>query len=136
MFDVPLGSLGAFCAGHVTASARPCGDGGASGLGCANSVFAPGARLAGSGGASVSSDGAALTVTNATESAAVFAQGTEPLLPAIVDDGGGCVGGPVVRLGTVPVVMTAGASPRVRRPHRPCPRRGASRGGARFYRCS
>ena len=41
----------------------------------------------------------------------MFFQGASTIPPIVVDDGIGCVGGPVIRLGTKPVVANSSAYP-------------------------
>lgn len=77
----------------------PCADG-LGGAGCANSANPGGAVLAGAGVASISADSLALTASSMTGAVAVFFQGATQTPPTMIDDGLGCVGGPVVRLGT------------------------------------
>ncbi len=100
-----------FCAGDGSLAACPCGNNGASGAGCANSSFAAGATLSASGIASVASDSTVLASTNLTGSVAVFFQGATQTSATIIDDGLGCVGGPIVRLGTQPVAGSASSYP-------------------------
>lgn len=89
-----------FCFG--TSAACPCGNAGAATNGCANSGFAGGANLAASGTPSVAGDTVTLTASDMTGSIAVFFQGATQTPPTIIDDGVGCVGGPIVRLGNRP----------------------------------
>jgi hypothetical protein len=92
-----------FCFGDGSSIGCPCANNGARGNGCASSGFAAGANLSALGSASVSSDTVELVASNLTGAIAIFFQGASQLPPAIVDDGLGCVGGPVVRLGNNPV---------------------------------
>ena len=105
---VPISILGGasagnrFCFGDGTAGvACPCGPG-AAGHGCPNSAFATGARLDALGTASVANDFILLHSTNMTGTSCVFFQGTATNA-AVIDDGLGCVGGTILRLGTRPV---------------------------------
>ena len=100
-----------FCAGDGSSLPCPCGNNGASGAGCANSAFANGATLAGSGTASVAADTVLLSAANLTGTTCVFFQGDAQQSPVVVDDGLGCVTGTVVRLGTKSVVANASAYP-------------------------
>ncbi len=89
-----------YCDGDGSVAPCPCANNGTSGHGCANSAFATGAALTGAGTPSVALDSLQLTATNMTGSVAVFFQGATQTPPTIIDDGLGCVGGPIVRLGT------------------------------------
>ncbi len=94
-----------------------------------------GAALVASGNASVASDSVVLSAANMTGSIAIFFQGGTQLAPTLVDDGIGCVGGPVIRLGTKTVAGAASAYPDALDP--PVSVRGAlpPEGGSRFYQC-
>lgn len=92
-----------FCPGDGTLVACPCGNSGASASGCANSVFASGARLVAGGSASVSGDSASLIATELTGPLAIFVQGATQQAPALIDDGIFCTGNPLVRLGNMPI---------------------------------
>jgi hypothetical protein len=84
-----------YCFG--TPAACPCGNGGAPGNGCANSVFAGGANLAAAGLASVSADSVVLTASSMPAGPGLYFQGTTQ--PTVVfGDGVKCVGGSVIRL--------------------------------------
>ncbi len=99
--DVPGGAAGvAFCFGDGSGIACPCGNSGAAGNGCANSAFATGANLSASGSSSVINDTLVLDASSMTGAIAIFFQGATTAPDAIVDDGIGCVGGPIVRLGS------------------------------------
>lgn len=100
----------AFCLGDGTGAACPCVNG-ALGNGCANSVFASGSNLAFAGVASVSADTAVLSATNLSGSIALFYQGATQITPVVLDDGLGCVGNPIVRLGTKPVTSATSSYP-------------------------
>lgn len=106
----PLTGVG-FCHGDGTLIPCPCGNNGANGNGCANSAFAAGGALTGIGQASVAGDSVQLQATNMTGATCVFFQGASTIPPIVVDDGIGCVGGPVIRLGTKPVVANSSAYP-------------------------
>ncbi len=86
-----------YCFGN-TAAACPCGNFGAPGNGCRNSLFVPGANLTATGTASVSADTVLLTGTNMPNSSVLYFQGTTQV-GAIFGDGLRCVGGMVIRLG-------------------------------------
>ncbi|MCY2959295.1 MAG: PQQ-binding-like beta-propeller repeat protein [Planctomycetota bacterium] len=96
-----------FCFGDGSGTACPCGNNGAVGNGCANSVNAAGARLAASGAASLSNDTLLLAGTGMPNSSALYFQGTTQVSSAF-GDGLRCAGGSVVRLATKP--NAAGAS--------------------------
>ncbi len=87
----------AYCFGN-TAAACPCGNFGAPGNGCANSIFAVGGNLTATGVPSVSADTVLLTGTNMPNSSVLYFQGTTQI-GAIFGDGLRCVGGMVIRLG-------------------------------------
>jgi hypothetical protein len=98
----------AFCFGDGTAAvACPCGNAGAAGNGCASSINAFGANLAGSGSASLSSDTLVLAGSGMPNSNALYFQGTTQIAAAF-GDGLRCAGGTVVRIGTK--LNSAGAS--------------------------
>jgi Tol biopolymer transport system component len=92
-------TFAAFCAGDGTSGACPCLNNGSAGNGCANSSFASGANLTATGTPSVSADSVILNASQMTGSVALFYQGGSQLPPAVIDDGLGCVGGPIIRLG-------------------------------------
>ncbi|MBL8862179.1 MAG: hypothetical protein JNK02_09215 [Planctomycetes bacterium] len=85
-----------YCFGD-TAAACPCGNAGAAGNGCANSIFAAGANLTASGNAQVSADSVVLTGTNMPNSSVLYFQGTTQV-QAVFGDGLRCVAGAVIRL--------------------------------------
>ncbi len=99
--DVPTGNSAftSYCFGDGTGLACPCANSGTSGNGCANSTFSAGANLNASGNASVASDSVVLSASNMTGAIAIFFQGGSQLPASVVDDGIGCVGGPIIRLG-------------------------------------
>ncbi len=99
--------ISAYCFGDGSNGACPCVNNGAAGNGCANSGFAGGANLGASGTASVAADTLVLNAANMTGSIAVFFQGATQVAPAVVDDGLGCVGGPIIRLGNKPAAGTS-----------------------------
>jgi Tol biopolymer transport system component len=93
-----------FCVGDGTQTGCPCGNNGAPLHGCANSVSAAGARIVGTGTASVSGDALTLLVQGLPLQASVsIFQGVGYQLPsgfgAPFGDGLRCVGAPFVRLG-------------------------------------
>jgi len=92
-----------FCFGDGSGTACPCGNAGAAGNGCANSLFAAGARLSGQGLASVANDTLSLIGSQMPNSSALYFQGTAPAgsgLGLVFGDGLRCAGGSVIRLGT------------------------------------
>jgi hypothetical protein len=92
-----------FCFGDGSGTACPCGNSGAPGNGCAHSLNANGANLAGSGNASISSDSFVLSGSGMPDSSALYFQGTAQInggLGTAFGDGLRCAGGSVIRLGT------------------------------------
>ncbi len=98
----------AFCFGDGSGSACPCANNGAIGNGCANSVFAVGSNLRAMGQPRVASDTVTLSATGMTGSLAIFFQGASQTAAVVIDDGIGCVGGPIVRIASKPI--TSGVS--------------------------
>jgi plastocyanin len=101
-----------YCFGDGSATACPCGNTAVSGAGtgCLNSL-GTGARLFGSGVASISADTLVLQGTGMPNSSALYFQGTAQQnggLGSVFGDGLRCAAGSVLRLGTK--VNTAGAS--------------------------
>jgi hypothetical protein len=93
----------AYCSGDGSGTACPCGNSGAAGNGCASSVSANGAHLAGSGAPSIASDTFVLNGTLMPSSSALYFQGTSQTAAgagAAFGDGLRCASGSVVRLGT------------------------------------
>lgn len=101
----------AFCPDEGAVLACPCGNDGAPGHGCASSVFALGSLLTCSGEASVGADTLVLRASSLSGQSCVFFQATQPAAPVVVDDGIGCVGGSVIRLGTRSVASGASSYP-------------------------
>ncbi len=124
-----------FCLGDGTNGPCPCGNDGAPGRGCGNSQVTGGAVLVAAGTASVSTDTLSFSASGLTGTVAIFFQGASEIAPAVVDDGIGCVGGPVVRLGTKPVGGAASSYPQAGDP--PISVRGAvpPGGAVRWYQC-
>ncbi len=106
--SVQCSGMASFCAGDGSQTPCPCANNGTSGRGCANSGFASGALLGGAGTASVLNDSVVLSASEMTGSTAIFFQGTTSFAPTIVDDGLGCIGGSIVRLGTK--IVNSGAA--------------------------
>jgi hypothetical protein len=113
--DVPgNAAFSAFCLGDGTSStACPCGNNGAPGHGCANSTFASGAELTALGSPSIASDNVLLSTQGITGPWVVFFQGDTQVPPVVIDDGIGCVGGTLVRLGSQAVGGGSGIYPDV-----------------------
>ncbi len=91
-----------FCSGDGSGTQCPCGNNSSSGRGCGNSLGA-GARLTGSGTASVFGDTFALSVFPVPNSSVLFFQGTGQVnggAGSVFGDGLRCAGGQVQRLGT------------------------------------
>ncbi len=91
------------CSGDGSATACPCGNTGASGRGCANSIDAGGADLTATGVASIAADTLVLHGAHMPNSSALYFQGTTIAgsgSGAVFGDGLRCAGGAVVRLGT------------------------------------
>lgn len=129
------GSAEVLCAGDGTGAACPCANNGSAGSGCANSLFASGARLSVTGTHHVSIDSERLTATELTGSIAVFYQGASQTNPHVVDDGIACIGSPILRLGASVVVGGTATYPDVG--DQAITVRGAipATGGTRFYQC-
>ncbi len=92
-----------FCFGDGSGTACPCGNAGAAGNGCANSLFTGGANLTATGTASVSADTLVLTGSSMPNSSALYFQGTTRVgagTGAAFGDGLRCAGGSIIRLGT------------------------------------
>ena len=106
----PATAIG-FCHGDGTLIPCPCLNNGANGNGCANSAFAAGGSLTATGNASVLADSVSLNASNLTGATCVFFQGASSIPAVVVDDGIGCVGGPVIRLGTKPIVANTSTYP-------------------------
>ncbi len=95
----------AYCFGDGAAHATPCpcGNSGASGRGCANSVDARGARLSVSGSPSVAGDTVVLAGEGMPNASALYFQGSLRQaggVGVVFGDGLRCVGGTIFRLGT------------------------------------
>ena len=92
--------------------ACPCGNFGALGRGCANSVDASGAVTTASGTASIGADTLLLTASSMPNSNAIFLQGDE-LTDAATPFGDGirCVDGNLIRLGTSAIAAGSASYP-------------------------
>ncbi len=91
----------AFCFGDGSGTACPCGNAGAAGNGCANSINPAGANLAWSGTPSISSDTFTLLGSGMPDSSVLYFQGTARLgggLGVAFEDGLRCAGGTGMRL--------------------------------------
>jgi hypothetical protein len=100
-----------YCFGDGTPTLCPCGNAGAPGNGCANSLNPAGANLVATGNGSVASDSVVLTGSGMPNSTCLYFQGTAQIAGgagSAFGDGLRCAGGSVVRLGTK--VNTAGTS--------------------------
>jgi hypothetical protein len=88
------------CYGDGSGTSCPCGNPGATGHGCENSATTGGARLAGSGVASLASDSVVLTASGERPTAfSLFLQGkVEVSSPLLYGDGLRCIGGALKRL--------------------------------------
>jgi hypothetical protein len=92
-----------YCFGDGSGTACPCGNAGATGNGCASSLFASGANLAATGTASISADTLVLNGSSMPNSSALYFQGTLRVnagAGAAFGDGLRCAGGSIIRLGT------------------------------------
>lgn len=99
----PLSQVTSYCFGDGGGNACPCGNSGATGYGCANSVDVNGGNLALLGTASLSSDSLVLVGSSMPNSSCLYFQGTSQVnggAGAIFGDGLRCAGGTVIRLGT------------------------------------
>jgi Tol biopolymer transport system component len=109
--ELGAGPIGRFCFGDWSVAACPCDNNGAPEHGCANSFFADGGLLDGHGAPALASDTVTLVAENLSGNVCVFFQGTEPMEPAVIDDGVGCVGGAIIRLGTKAVTAATSSYP-------------------------
>lgn len=100
-----------FCLGDGSSIACPCANDGAPGNGCGNSSFAAGANLGASGARRISGDTLSLDATQMTGAVAIFLQGDATSPTLAIDDGLGCVGGALIRLGTSAVASHAARYP-------------------------
>jgi len=105
-----LGTGTNVCAGDGTGVACPCGNSGAPGNGCASSVNPSGARLTGTGTASIANDMLVLHGNGMPDAAALYYQGTTTTgVP--FGDGLRCAGGTNRRIGTKTNVAGASSYP-------------------------
>lgn len=129
----------AFCAGDGSGAACPCGNVGAPGNGCANSVNGVGALLGAAGIASRTYDSFVLDGSGMTSGTALYFQGTAQVnggAGAAFGDGLRCAGGMVLRLGAKQNSI-AGSSQYPDAGDAPISLRGQipSAGGTYFYQC-
>jgi hypothetical protein len=111
----PGASTFTFCFGDGTGAACPCGNNGASGAGCANSL-GHGAVLSASGTASISADTFVLSGSGMPDSSVLYFQGTAQQsggAGVAFGDGLRCASGTVIRLGTTTNVSGASQYPSV-----------------------
>jgi len=99
-----------YCFGDGTGTACPCGNTGAAGNGCANSLNANGGNLTSTGNPSISADTFVLQGSGMPNSSVLYFQGTSQISVAF-GDGLRCAGGTVIRLGTKNNVGGASAYP-------------------------
>jgi YVTN family beta-propeller protein len=99
----PHSPYSSFCSGDGSGTACPCGNAGAAGQGCANSINPSGARLSAVGGSSIATDSMQLRGSGMPNAAALYFQGTAQSsggLGSTFGDGLRCAAGTIVRLGT------------------------------------
>ncbi len=92
-----------YCSGNGSGTACPCGNAGAAGNGCANSVNAAGAHLSATGNASVGNDTMGLQAGGMPNSSALYFQGSASQsggAGAVFGDGLRCATGTIIRLAT------------------------------------
>lgn len=100
--DPPVAAV-SLCFGDGSGTPCPCGNSGAAGRGCANSINALGGLLTTTGYASVSSDSLVLSGSGMPTSSALYFQGTSVIAAGsgqVFGDGKRCAGGAVLRLDT------------------------------------
>ncbi|MBL8860711.1 MAG: hypothetical protein JNK02_01765 [Planctomycetes bacterium] len=93
----------AYCFGDGSGTACPCGNSGAAGNGCANSLNANGGNLAATGSSSITADSFVLQGSGMPNSSALYFQGTTQSsggAGTAFGDGKRCAAGSVIRLGT------------------------------------
>jgi len=96
-------TCGSFCAGDGGGTPCPCGNNGAPGRGCANSIDPSGAFLTAAGSSSLANDTVVLSGSGMPNASALYFQGTGQQgggAGAVFGDGKRCAGGTVTRLGT------------------------------------
>jgi len=92
-------AIEAYCFGDGSGVACPCGNSGAPGNGCANSLNPAGANLSGTGSPSIAADTLVLAGAGMPDSSVLYFQGSIAVGQTF-GDGLRCAGGSVVRLGT------------------------------------
>ncbi len=101
-YDLPPPPIGVtFCTG--TSTACPCGNAGATGHGCENSIFPEGGLLQANGVPSVIVDSVVLSGSHMPNAAALYVQGTNQQgggQGVAFGDGLRCAGGSILRIGT------------------------------------
>jgi hypothetical protein len=126
-----------YCSGDGTGTPCPCGNQGAPGNGCANSLNPAGAHLAATGVASLASDTVVLAGSGMPIVFALYFQGTGEAAAGLgvpFGDGLRCATGTVIRLGTKANV--AGASQYPEPGDQPISQRGlVFQPGSRTYQC-
>ncbi len=124
-----------YCFGDGSGLTCPCGNNGTTGNGCANSLFGAGANLGATGRPNVVGDDVRLAATGVTGAVAVFFQGATQTAATVIDDGIGCVGGPIIRLGSKAIAGNTSSFPQAGDPSISV--RGAipAAGGTYFYQC-
>lgn len=116
-YDLPSGGpITAYCFGDGSGTACPCGNTGAAGRGCANSVEASGALLSATGLAMTVPSSLSLHATGLPPSSpCLFFQGTSQSgaggLGTVFGDGLRCAAGVVLRLGTEAAVAGSASYP-------------------------
>ncbi len=113
----------------------PCNNWGSGNNGCANSAFPAGGNLSATGQSSVAFDTVALFGANMTGSVAIFFQGATQLAATVIDDGIGCVGGPIIRLGAKAISGGAANFPAVGDPLISVRGGIPAGGGTYYYQC-
>lgn len=124
-----------YCAGDGSVLPCPCGNNGATAAGCANSMFAQGSLLSPAGTPSVVSDSFSLNASRLTGSVAIFFQALEQGPASVVDDGIGCIGTGVTRLGTKATLGSSAKFPTTGDPLLSVRGNVPAAGGTRFYQC-
>lgn len=126
-----------YCFGDGNSTQCPCGNNGASGHGCANSVNPAGAQLFTGGSYSTVNDSTTLTASGVPATATcLFLQGTNTIsAPVVFGDGLKCIAGSIVRLGSV--VASNGVATYPTPAQWPISFRGniPLDGGTRYYTC-
>lgn len=101
----------AFCSGDGSGASCPCGNSGAPGNGCANTVQSAGANLASTGSAYIGADDYVLVGSGMTNGSVLYFQGTAGSSGSAFGDGLRCATGSIVRLGAKTNVAGASSYP-------------------------